>query len=833
MAIITAIADGESGASVRGKLNDVHDEIVETTVGAFAHVVTNDIIIYTATATPGTVLLIAAASANKKLLIYNAIASTMDVTVDSDGSDTIDGVGDVILTPGTSILISPLTGGWESLQEGAGVLSVVSGTNISVDDTDPANPIVNLPSSISGQTVNDVTLGNIGPAQELLNFAGNYEKILSTTTLFISTTADLPNATGPAHPFSNVHVVFLESLSVDTGNTFDIGSGVTFEQSARSTITITFNSSGTAMDFSTASGAADGERFQMDNMTLRQSGTGALLDQNLSGSVVLMRNVDAGSNTGAAGSGDILLNQGQLFHPSDGILRGGASVVVNDMDNIIYDETFLILSGRDNQRCTEFMPGSTCSRLDATTFTSVLDAFGGLTGSHGFYFAATAAVTIFNHMNGGFRPIDVTSSAITVEDPAAVGFGVIAGNTFFGDGSLYTCIPTVIDSTVNLFSLRGCAVDANNNLIGVEQGPSNIYRYAGLTSTIVDTMTLTGTPTNVTWYRGSLVHLDAADEEMMIEDGFPNGPSAPTATVDLTALTPPLNGGRGVANDGTRFFIAGPVAGSVHVFGSDFFTATTPVQLFSFIVDGAPGIQGMDYDGVNLIVVDTVANEVIVLKGVSSTVQYKFSTADGDPVAIAISHDGFVISDSGSDNMSIFNSSPTLDHSSPTWEVIGNTGPEKIVESSAKGGVVFDDSTARVLNPALSDGVVADITDGGVNLIYAPFTQRENAFMSNENLGVITITSARDRGQTFQGSFTATTLAPGTNKYELLIVINGEPQEDSVGSNIWIGNGDIKTITSQPITRDVTDTDEVKLGLRPAGNSVNLGVLRSAFSHNG
>ncbi len=63
----------------------------------------------------------------------------------------------------------------DDLPTGGGqVDTVVGGTNITVDDTDPINPIVNLDAAISGVSVNGVTLETGGPATEYLDRSGNY-----------------------------------------------------------------------------------------------------------------------------------------------------------------------------------------------------------------------------------------------------------------------------------------------------------------------------------------------------------------------------------------------------------------------------------------------------------------------------------------------------------------------------------------------------------------------------------------------------------------------------------------------------------------------------------
>lgn len=62
----------------------------------------------------------------------------------------------------------------QDLGIGGGVTSVTGGTNIDVDNTDPQNPIINLPVNITGQQVNGVTLTAAGVATNYLDETGNY-----------------------------------------------------------------------------------------------------------------------------------------------------------------------------------------------------------------------------------------------------------------------------------------------------------------------------------------------------------------------------------------------------------------------------------------------------------------------------------------------------------------------------------------------------------------------------------------------------------------------------------------------------------------------------------
>ncbi len=60
------------------------------------------------------------------------------------------------------------------IASGGQVDSVVSGTNITVDATDPVNPIVNLDAAITGVSVNGVTLDATGVATNFLDETGAY-----------------------------------------------------------------------------------------------------------------------------------------------------------------------------------------------------------------------------------------------------------------------------------------------------------------------------------------------------------------------------------------------------------------------------------------------------------------------------------------------------------------------------------------------------------------------------------------------------------------------------------------------------------------------------------
>jgi len=833
------------------------------------------------------------------------------------------------------------------------ILNTTQGTRLDVDG------VALQSEAASDGTFLDITGGYSIPASSGAQ--------LSSATVQIFDEADIIAAfgAGPVWTLANVNLQVMENITLTTDNSFKIDTtSVTITGVDRNSSSITGDSSQPLLDFTAASGSVTDLQLRLKNLNFTQNGIGSLLREDGTRFIVDFSNCGLTGNTSG---GDINLLNGQFIGFRDGVPQGGSSIIQGDgttgsigVEFIFFTDNFLGITDlfADGQRWMELLPNSVTRRLSTAGFSIQINPdfvfVPPRTDSVGIYIHKTAKVEILTYMNGGLNPIAATSSMFVVEDADSVDLSLVGGNTYTGAGQLYQFSPSPAASTVNLFSLRGCGFDADNNMIGVQQGPSNIFRYAGTSSTITDTMTLGGTPTNVTWYRGNLVHLDAADEEVMLEDGFPAA-SSPTATVDLSLLTPSLAGARSIATDGTRIFI-GDSANGVHVFGPDFFTATTPVELFSFIVDGIPDIEGMDYDGVNLWVVNTSTNQVVCLKGVTPIIQFEFSTADGDPVAIAFFDEGYVISDSVSDNLSVFLESPTIDHSSRTWQVMGNVGDQeqiktdpidvaqwttavggtisdaggiltltngaasageadfsmpcivghtytvtngytpgtsvsatssildealatvvsetvsvagnviltftapdqamtfrfkntsivitedsiltslsyidtayKIVESSDKGGSIFSDLVGFPISPVLADGVLSDISDSGTDIFYAPFSKREKSRLGDEQNGMLKITSVRDRGISFQGSALVSG-GSGTNQYEMLVVINGDPQEDSVGTTVTTGNNDVRSFVTQLITRDVTDTDEVKLQIRPVGNSINLTMMRCALS---
>ena len=87
-------------------------------------------------------------------------------------------VNSVTLTAGGSASdYLDATGSYSTPPAGGQVDSVNSGTNVSVDNTDPVNPVINLPSNLAGQDVNSVTLTAGGGGSEFLANDGTYKSL--------------------------------------------------------------------------------------------------------------------------------------------------------------------------------------------------------------------------------------------------------------------------------------------------------------------------------------------------------------------------------------------------------------------------------------------------------------------------------------------------------------------------------------------------------------------------------------------------------------------------------------------------------------------------------
>ncbi|MEE9459763.1 MAG: hypothetical protein V3V84_08385, partial [Candidatus Bathyarchaeia archaeon] len=216
---------------------------------------------------------------------------------------------------------------------------------------------------------------------------------------------------------------------------------------------------------------------------------------------------------------------------------------------------------------------------------------------------------------------------------------------------------------------------------------------------------------------------------------------------------------------------------------------------------------------------------VILLKGTTNEVQYTFTMENPNlsstrfPSGIAVLTEsaeptfavdnGFVTgaqpATATNSLFQVYDTSLTVDHSSPNWEMINNIG-DTVIESSARGGSSFTDSLASN-NFAPTGGVFEDIQDGAVDIIYTAFTAREKCFLFDITNGMMKWTGVREKAQLLVGNLTLTSNGVGT--IEVAVVINGLVQNDSLVTLTYDNQSPIQTLNTLPISRDLTAGDEI------------------------
>lgn len=125
--------------------------------------------------------------------VVNLLASIVGMTVNGVVLNSAGAATDFLAADG-NYYPSPLDG----------VQTVSSGTNINVDNADPVNPIVNLPASITGMSVNGVSLSTGAGAALFLAGDGTYKPVVSGVLTVSSGTNITVDNTDPANPIINL-----------------------------------------------------------------------------------------------------------------------------------------------------------------------------------------------------------------------------------------------------------------------------------------------------------------------------------------------------------------------------------------------------------------------------------------------------------------------------------------------------------------------------------------------------------------------------------------------------------------------------------------------------
>lgn len=657
----------------------------------------------------------------------------------------------------------------------------------------------------------------------------------STQTVYVSTEADIDAAFGDVVPWvlSDVNLVVLENITLTDDKRFSIGSGVTIYGVDRNASSLSYRTEGTTpfLDF-----AAAFQSLRINNINFSHkeiTATGPLITQNGSGSVMIFTNCGLTGNV--AGGGDCVLLAGQLFQQADGVMQAGASIVVGDgvtadagMDNIVLNQTNLLISGQNNQRCIEFTALSHCDRITCDTFAVFVDAsfVGPFTGSTGFYFHESCSIDIFDYMNGGIRSIDTTSTFITVEDASVVTAATIEGNTVEGSGQIYQCIPQAssVESATDVPT--GCDIDADGNLmIGLPDNSVDIYTSGVLSAPtnipLLTTMTELG---DITFYRGLIAALDLSDFVVKWYDLL--GVEQGTFDAGIITTTP-----SGISNDGTLFYTLDDDGTIVSV--SDPFSLEAGVQTVETVtVTGLTSAKGITNSGANFIVPDTVAGVVRVLErkvisGALATVYSvpKFSTGDAFG-GVDVPGVGYVEADADNANFTVTNASLILTHASPTWMVINNAG---LVSSGDRGGSVVSFPLDFVAEVIMAIGNWVDLTNTD-EIFFGSKAISEKFRMTDQLNGEVTYIGTRSQVYDISGQVIAYTNTNSDITYEVIVAINDVRQYDAITTLTTTLASDNTPANTPKLTAELDPGDTIKIQVRRTVGNVIFNLRRAALS---
>ncbi len=409
-------------------------------------------------------------------------------------------------------------------------------------------------------------------------------------------------------------------------------------------------------------------------------------------------------------------------------------------------------------------------------------------------------------MNITFDVLFITTTGgngILVEDSASVLRGTLNELEFVGTGTAVASAPISSSNfaPVGMGNLRSIAFDNDGNLIIVDSDAvtPQINQMVGITNVVNATIASPATtPRGVVWAKGNLISSDPTANTIYVHDGF--------STTITTSFAAPAGSVGSLTFDGTNLISIDTVTNLVYI--HDGISATI---LRTFSTPAVPA-SGITFDGVNLIVSDQ-SNTVYVLDGITGTLQYSFA-GPGTTVQDMVKTDtGFIISDITDVLIYLFDHSVTFDHSSPTWSMTNLGG--LVIESSDRGGSQFTDPNATGFPITVVQDEWTDIADAGANIFYGSFSTMEKSHLNDEINGEIIWTGARNRGRTLSGLATITRSGSAANRfYQISISINGIIQRDSIASGVLPDSSAFITLSTIPITRDLTKDDLVKIQIR-------------------
>ena len=649
------------------------------------------------------------------------------------------------------------------------------------------------------------------------NLTNRVPATLGVTQKDIYSENDLPAPVSSIITGENTTIYLIkESFTITAGVQFKFGTSTQIRGPSGLLVTITGDTDGKPLFFGDANNA-----IIMDEVSLVQDGTGDLIDSNVGqfSFTILRRCLLSG--------GTVRLQTAAAADIENCVFQAGSSLIVNAGDTItdlrIVATSFIDTGGViDGLFLVE--AGATINNL------AYDDMFVGL-------FNASTAVKFEAGITAGSTVFDGNRFSLTV--PGAVGIqvanpdeitGSILSSVFLGTGTPLDCAPVVSSSppvTIPDGFIFGVGISGTgdgqsspgpggNMLVSKSGGASNlIYLKEGLTDTnhVPAIISPNSNVRGVTWHKSDLYSCDSTGAGFVYQhDGF--------STSLITTLTgTPLSGIADITFVGDDLVVCIQGDGMVYVF--DGFSLT---QTDSF-ASGFSAASGITFDGINLIIMDNDSATVNVMEGVSGVVQYSFESEATDGRGIAhIPGNGFLVADLSSTAIDIYDDPVTFDHSSPTWVVANVPG---IIQSSDRGGSVFTVLGGLSFTPTMATFV--DLA--GTDIAYSSYQECEKNFLSDETNGEMTWLNPRNQGRALTTSITFERAGGGSDfTYQLAVVVNDIVQRDSIATGVLAGNGDVVTLSTLAISRDLVAGDTIKMQLNSVTNSTVITLFEAKLS---
>ncbi len=532
-----------------------------------------------------------------------------------------------------------------------------------------------------------------------------------------------------------------------------------------------------------------------------------------------------------------LVNCGRVVFSNTSAINNGGTISIGGglVGGLVFGDV-AIVGVANGTKMVEIESTAVVTKLTLGTGTFITTGFiPTITGSSCIYVQKGAQIETANLMDFGLLAPEIGvggNAGLVMQDPSDVGVGNFMGvaaqmglSDVFGMEPVETSNFT--PAGVGL-DVRGCGTDGSNNLIVVDTdvGQAEFILYNGITDSENSRINAPGNnPQDVGWWRGNLISSDASTDICYLHDGFSTTITAQTPGLGTLAI--PIIAPGGFATDGTFFYVGNLNTDQIHVFGSDFFTATLPVQIAVLNIPGLADPTGLSWNGTHMMVADETNAICLILQGATEEVLYTFTFANITNLhGATFTNDGFVTSHSN-EVVRIFDSSPVLNYSSDTWQMADNIDGN-LIESSDHGGSVFDSPTPITITPA-SAGAWTDIS--GVGIAYGSSQQREKCHVSNENTGEIEWDGVREKGRLITANITAEAGA-GTANFDIVITINGVPQLDSLGSHFYTSPGEADNLDSANLTYKLNKGDLIGMQFRNPGGTISLDVLSARLSIN-